>query len=169
MAGLGLGLSLSIRRLLEDVSSDLRSQVSVRSIILFGSLARGEERKRSDIDLIVVSDSFPDSYSARLDMLRPILRKVQHSSSYADLVRNGYRLKFSPVPYKPEDLNDTPPLLLDVVEDGVIIYDDGLMTRKLSDLKEKLRSLGSKRIRTKSGKWYWVLKPDIKPGEILQI
>ena len=141
----------------------------MRSIVLFGSLARGEEKKRSDIDLIVVSDSFPDNYSARLDLLRPIMQEAQRRESYAELVRKGYRLTFSPVPYKPEDLIDTPPLLLDVVEDGVILYDDGLMARKLSELKGKLRALGSKRVRTRSGMWYWIIKPDIKPGEIIQI
>lgn len=141
----------------------------MRSIVLFGSLARGEEKKRSDIDLIVVSNSFPDNYSARLDLLRPIMQGAQRRESYAELVSKGYRLTFSPVPYKPEDLIDTPPLLLDVVEDGVILYDDGLMARKLSELKGKLRALGSKRVRTRSGMWYWIIKPDIKPGEIIQI
>jgi len=66
-------------------------------------------------------------------------------------------------------LADTPPLLLDVTEDGIILYDDGLMANKLRELRERLQALGSKRVRTRSGKWYWILKPDIKPGEIVQI
>ena len=78
-------------------------------------------------------------------------------------------LSFQAVPYKSEDVVETPPLLLDVSEDGIILYDDGLMHQKLGELKERLRVLGSKRIRTRTGRWYWVLKPVLKPGEIIEI
>lgn len=158
-----------IRSVLEDVSTCLRERLKVRSIVLFGSVARGEERQRSDIDIIAVSDSFPESYSARLDLLTPIFQEVKSKESYLQLLKAGYHLSFIAVPYRPEDLIETPPLLLDVTEDGIILYDDGLMQQKLAELKERLRTLGSKRIRTRSGKWYWILKPDLKPGEIIQI
>jgi predicted nucleotidyltransferase len=158
-----------IHSVLEDVCTSIRDRLKVRSIVLFGSVARGEERQQSDIDIMVVSDSFPESYSARLDLLGPSLEQVKSKESYLQLLKAGYRLSFSPVPYRPEDLIDTPPLLLDVSVDGIILCDDGLMRQKLAELKERLRALGSKRIRTRSGKWYWVLKPDLKPGEIVQI
>jgi len=158
-----------IRFVLEDVSTCLRERLKVRSIVLFGSVARGEHGQRSDIDIIVVSDAFPESYSARLDLLRPIFREVKSRGSYLQLLKAGYRFSFSAVPYRPEDLAETPPLLLDVSEDGIILYDDGLMRQKLAELKERMQALGSKRIRTRTGKWYWVLKPDLKPGEIIEI
>jgi len=158
-----------LESLLKDVSSLLQANLKVRSIVLFGSLARGEQRKRSDVDLIVVSDDFPESYSERLDLLRPVFQEVKRKESYLQLFKNGYRFSFSAVPYRPRDLDDTPPLLLDVTEDGVILYDDGLMSRKLAELREKLRALGSKRVRTRAGKWYWVLKPDLRRGEIIKI
>jgi predicted nucleotidyltransferase len=158
-----------LQSLLRDVVASLQAQLRVRSIVLFGSVARGEERSRSDIDLIIVSDEFPKSYSSRFDLLRPIFQKTKGRDTYLQLLKEGYRFAFSAVPYRPEDLTDTPPLLLDVVEDGIILYDDGFMRNILTALKEKLRALGSRRIRTRSGRWYWILKPDIKPGEIIQI
>jgi hypothetical protein len=158
-----------IRALLEDVSSTLRERLKVHSIVVFGSVARGEENQRSDVDIIVVSDVFPESYSARLDMLTPIFQEVKSRESYLQLRKSGYRLSFSAVPYRPDDLTETPPLLLDVSEDGIILYDDGLMRQKLTELKERLRALGSRRVRTRRGKWYWVLKPDLKPGEVIKI
>ena len=164
-----LPVNALVEPLLDDVSASLQAKLKIRSIVLFGSLARGEERKQSDIDLIVVSEEFPESYSARLDLLRPIFQEVKRTESYLRLLRKGYRFSFSAVPYRPEDLDDTPPLLLDVTEDGVILHDDGLMRRKLAELKKRLRALGSKRVYTQAGKWYWVLKPDLKPGEIIQI
>jgi predicted nucleotidyltransferase len=126
-------------------------------------------RKRSDIDLIVASDDFPESYSARFDLLRPIFQEVKGKDSYLELRKMGYCFSFSAVPYRAEDLDDTPPLLLDVTEDGVILYDDGLMRQKLAELKDTLRALGSKRVWTRKGKWYWVLKPDLRPGEIIKL
>lgn len=158
-----------VEALLREISASLQAELKVQSIVLFGSLARGEERSRSDIDLIIVSDEFPESYSSRLDLLRPILQQAKARGTYVQLLKRGYTFSFSAVPYRPEDLTDTPPLLLDVAEDGVILYDDGLMQNKLTELKEKLEALGSRRVRTRSGKWYWILKPDIKPGEIIQI
>ena len=158
-----------IRSLLEDVSASLRAKLKIRSIVLFGSLARGQERRRSDIDLIVVSEEFPKSYSARLELLRPVFREVERGEVYLQLSRKGYRFSFCAVPYRPEDLEDTPPLLLDVTEDGVILHDDGLMRLKLAELKVKLRALGSRRVWTPAGRWYWILKPDLKLGEIIKI
>ena len=158
-----------IKAILEDICTCVRERLRVRSIVLFGSMARGEWGQRSDIDLIVVSDAFPDSYSARLDTLRPVFQEVRSRESYLRLRNAGYRLSFQAVPYKSEDVVETPPLLLDVSEDGIILYDDGLMHQKLGELKERLRVLGSKRIRTRTGRWYWVLKPDLKPGEIIEI
>lgn len=168
-----LALNLDVRPLiqsvLDDVCTCLRGRLKVRSIVLFGSVARGEQSQRSDVDIIVVSDLFPESYSARLDLLRPIFQEAKSKESYLQLLKAGHRLSFSAVPYRPEDLIETPPLLLDVSEDGIVLYDDGLMRKKLAELKERLHALGSKRIRTRSGKRYWVLKPDLKPGEIIEI
>ncbi len=158
-----------IQSVLEDMSTSLREKLKVRSVVLFGSVARGEQRQRSDVDIIVVSEAFPESYSARLDLLRPILQEAKSQRSYLQLLKTGYHLSFSAVPYRPEDLNETPPLLLDVSEEGIILYDDGLMRRKLAEVKQRLRALGSKRVRTRTGKSYWILKPDLRPGEVIKI
>lgn len=166
---MNLDPKLLMRTLLEDLSSSLRERLGVRSIVVFGSVARGEQKETSDLDIIVVSDAFPESYSARLDMLTPVFQEVKSKDSYLQLRKSGYRLSFSAVPYRPDDLNETPPLLLDVTEDGIILYDDGLMRQKLAEVKVKLQALGSRRVRTRSGKWYWVLKPDLKPGEVIKI
>lgn len=162
-------LDSKLRGLLEDVSSCLRERVGVRSIVVFGSVARGDQGDRSDVDIIIVSDAFPDSYSARLDLLTPIFQEVKSRESYQQLRKSGYRLSFAPVPYKPDDIKDTPPLLLDVTVDGIILYDDGLMRRKLSEVKQRMQELGSRRVRTRNGNWYWILKPDLKPGEVIEI
>ena len=42
---------------LERILSRLKNDPSVRKVLLFGSLARGDARDHSDIDLIVVKDT----------------------------------------------------------------------------------------------------------------
>ena len=42
---------------LERILKRLKSDPSVRKVLLFGSLARGDARDHSDIDLIVVKDT----------------------------------------------------------------------------------------------------------------
>jgi hypothetical protein len=158
-----------VRELLEETCRKIESRVRVRSIVLFGSCARKRFRDFGDIDLIIISDEFPESYSKRLDLIQPAFKEVKHGSGYRELREMGARLTFNPVAYRSSDLHQTPPLLLDVAEDGIILRDDGLMRDKLEDLRARLRQLGARRVWTKRGSWYWVLKPDWKPGEVIEI
>jgi len=49
-----------IRRILHEHRSDLYSKYCVREIGLFGSFARGEQRPRSDVDILVAFEQVPD-------------------------------------------------------------------------------------------------------------
>jgi predicted nucleotidyltransferase len=51
---------------LERILNRLKKDPSVRKVLLFGSLARGDARDHSDIDLIVVKDT-PMRFLDRLD------------------------------------------------------------------------------------------------------
>ena len=42
---------------LNDILARLKNDASVRKVILFGSMARGDVREHSDIDLIVVKET----------------------------------------------------------------------------------------------------------------
>lgn len=158
-----------IAELMEEILRELRLRIGVRSLVLFGSWARGEEGKTSDLDFIVVSDSFQGGYAARFDSIRQALGQAKQSSAFRELRDKGYHVTFSPVPYHPDDLKETPPTLLDVVEDGVIIHDDGTMMVKLKQIGDRMRELGSKRLTTKGSQRYWLLKPDLQPGEVVNI
>ena len=45
---------------LEKYLSELRRELDLKLVILFGSLARGDWRESSDIDLLIVSDDLSD-------------------------------------------------------------------------------------------------------------
>ena len=61
------------------------------------------------------------------------------------------------------------PLHLNMVIDAVIVYDrDDFFKKILGKLDNELEALGSERKRI--GKlWYWVLKRDYKPREVIEL
>jgi hypothetical protein len=56
-----------------------------------------------------------------------------------------------------------------MVEDARMLYDrGGYLSKRLEQLKNRLDELGAKRVR-RGNAWYWDLKPDYKPGEIIEL
>ena len=51
----------------------------------------------------------------------------------------------------------------------MILHDpEGLLDKDLEAVR-RLRELGSRRIERADGSWYWDLKPDWRPGEIIEL
>lgn len=75
----------------------------------------------------------------------------------------------SPLIKTPKEALQGSPLFLDMVDDADIIFDkDGFFSAILDNFKNRLNSLGAKRI-WMGNSWYWVLKPDFKPGEVFEL
>lgn len=56
------------------------------------------------------------------------------------------------------------------MEDGLLILDrDGFFAAVLSGMRERMRTLGSRRVDLADGSWYWDLKPDFRFGEVVEI
>jgi hypothetical protein len=54
--------------------------------------------------------------------------------------------------------------------DGQILYDrDGFITKVFEEIRRRLAELGAKRYELPDGSWYWVLKPEVKEGEVFEI
>jgi len=67
----------------------------------------------------------------------------------------------------PEEAEAGSPLFLDMVDDARILYDcDGFLEELLERLRQRLAELGSRRV-WRGNSWYWVLKPDLAPGEAI--
>jgi hypothetical protein len=61
------------------------------------------------------------------------------------------------------------PLYLDLTEDAVILHDrGGFFADVLERVRTSLRRLGARRIRQGTA-WYWDLKPDFQPGDVIEI
>ncbi len=137
------------------------------SVVLYGSVARGEAERDSDIDLIIIVRNLPKSRFKRQDLfmeveegLEPLLRELE---------KEGYNIDFSPILKTPEEACKITPLYLDLVEDSIILFDrDNFFRNILLKLKKRLKELGARRVRF--GKlWYWILKEDYKFGEVIEI
>lgn len=137
------------------------------AVALFGSVARGEGGKTSDLDLLVVHRGRPE---AMVHRFVGVLQELRQCPEYRDLTDQGFLPDPYPVFFTSDRMADHPWLLLDVLDHGIIIFDhEGILLKELDRLKERLRRLGARKVALPDGSWYWDLKPDWKPGEVVEL
>jgi len=137
------------------------------SVVVFGSVARRSQNFESDLDLLVIADPLPHGRMKRIrefeaveDRVEPFLKSLQ---------KEGIHTRISALLKTPEEAGRGSPLFLDMVEDAVILFDRGaFFSALLTKLRQRLESLGARRV-WKGNAWYWVLKPDFRPGEVFEI
>ena len=60
-------------------------------------------------------------------------------------------------------------IFLDMIEDARLLVDrGGFLSDYLGQLAEKLRGMNSVKVR-RGSTWHWVIKPDLKPGEVFDV
>jgi predicted nucleotidyltransferase len=133
------------------------------SLVLFGSVARGQARPTSDIDLLVVAEGFPRSLA---DRRRPLLASWERARAARGLPAVEWNL----VTKSPEEARVRGPLYLDIVEDGILLLDrGGFFAEVLQGMRDRMRALGSRRVHLEDGSWYWDLKPGFRFGEVVEL
>lgn len=137
------------------------------SLVVYGSAGRETMRFDSDIDMLIIAKDLPKGRMKRVAEFSAIEAALIHYME--QLKKEGIHTDLSPVFKTPEEAQRGSPLFLDMVEDAVILYDkDGFFASVLERLRNRLKKLGSQRV-WKGNAWYWVLKPDYKPGEVFEI
>jgi predicted nucleotidyltransferase len=137
------------------------------SLVIYGSVARGDASKASDIDLLLVVAGLPESRLARQEEFMALEDEVEEHVTA--LYEAGYHIDFSPIIKTPEEAGRVSSLYLDMVEDAILVYDrDRFFASVLERLRKRLDELGSKRVRM-GRKWYWILKPDYQFGEVIEL
>ncbi|MBO3832761.1 MAG: nucleotidyltransferase domain-containing protein [Candidatus Brockarchaeota archaeon] len=153
------------RNLVSNLLKTLLSMFGDRliSLIVYGSVARGDARQSSDLDLLIIIEGLPESRLDRnkiFDAIEDLLTK-----DLEDLHASGYHMTLSPILKTPEEARKISSLYLDMVEDAVIVYDKNRFFESiLARLSKKLKELGAERVWV-GKKWYWRLRKDLKPGE----
>lgn len=156
--------------LVEALLGALRAffQDNLVSVVLFGSVARGEAGEHSDVDLLVVCEELPGSRWKRYDLFHQAAAPLK--GMLEELARQHYYPEFRPVLKSRPEAEIHTPLYLDMVEDARILYDrDGFFAGVLASLRQRLAELGARRVYLDDGRWYWDLKPDYRFGEIFEI
>ena len=153
---------------LKCLRDTLRSRLGdgLVSLVLYGSRARGTHRDDSDIDVLVVIEGLPRDRAGRHAVLRPIKEAVDREHACA-MGRPAPHLAY--IVKTPEEARHHPPLYLDMTEDAILVWDrDGFFAEVLERLRRRMAELGSRRVWLGDG-WYWILKPDMRWGERVEL
>ena len=141
----------------------------VCSVVLYGSVSRGEAGPESDVDLLLILKEASPVYRQRLQPLIPLLRRLRRQSCWNELEASGCFPSLSGLVLSREEAEQNRLLYLDLIDVPRILLDrDGFFQGRLDALKVRLRELGAKKVR-RDGTWYWDLKPDLKPGEVVTL
>lgn len=139
------------------------------SIAFFGSVARGTAGPESDIDVLVIAEGLPMDVGLRFRETMPVHEKVRKSSAYRVLRLKGKVAFVSDLFLTPEETMTHPPILLDVSDDAFLAYDkNGFLDGVLEDIRKRLKELNARKVKASKG-YYWILKPDAKSSEVVEI
>ncbi len=120
---------------------------------IFGSVARNQARVDSDIDLLLIFKTLPDSIGERLKLLLKIEAALEVQQEFHFLYERGIFPHFSYHALTPAELEITP-LLIDASFDVQILYDTGILDRFLFEISKKVRELEIKRIYLSKDRYY---------------
>lgn len=137
------------------------------TLAVFGSWARGKNTPESDIDILVIAEGLPRKRLARVEEFNAVEEALE--GDIDKLRRQGIETYFSTIFKTPEEVRKGSLLFLDMLYNLIILFDKNkFFSNYLKDFNKRLDELGAKRIE-EGERWYWVLKPDYKPGETFKI
>lgn len=137
------------------------------SLAVFGSVARGVPRPDSDVDLLVVARELPNGRIPRIRQFDAVEEGLD--SVLCEAAEVGVHTTLAAIFKTPEEVEQGSPLFLDMTEDVRILFDErDFLHGYLGRLEAKLAALGSRRVR-KGGGYYWLLKPDYRPGDVIEL
>jgi predicted nucleotidyltransferase len=157
------------RSLIECYLGEIQEKLghNLLSVTLFGSVVREKAVPNSDVDLLTLVKE------KNCSVEKEIIRINVASYNWPEMLslrEKGIRTKIYNIVKTEGEIKENPLILLDILEDGKLLYDpQGKMKRLLQRLKKRLKILKAERVVLKDGKWYWDLKPDWKMGEIIEI
>ncbi len=120
------------------------------SVVLFGSVGRGDARPDSDVDMIVVIKKLPEGRYSRRKLLEPALNVAE---------KRGLTASFNCHIRSPDEAKKITVMYFDLPTDAKILFDkDGFFRGVIDQVKDRIDANGS--VRKKWGNfYYWDLMP----------
>lgn len=168
MRGLGALVQSRYTHLIVDACMQLRRDESLglSGVWLFGSVARGEAREDSDVDLVIVAKNL---HGNRSQMNDRVYEAIDIARERQFLYEHGIITDLSVFATEGQELDRFYPLFLDALQEGVVIYDEtGALTQAVEAMRARASELGLKRVELSKG-WMWTLPPGLEVGKPFEI
>jgi len=94
--------------IVQKYAKTVRSRFDCQKIILFGSYAKGNPDKDSDIDVAIVFDDYKNKMDRQVELMK-LTRKID--------------TRIEPHPFREKDFNISNPLVNEIVNYGMIVAD----------------------------------------------
>ena len=158
--------------LIKDIAGALKQRygTNLLSAVLFGSVARGEADKGSDVDICLIFKDLPEATHQRTRYATAFEDDLRGKKRLSSSIAEEYYASVSVVEFTADELEvRTPVLFLDMIEDGIALIDDGTFETKVERLKQRMVDLGTRRIDLGDGTHTWALKKNSRPGEAISL
>jgi len=138
-------------------------------VALFGSIARGDWNKNSDIDLLVVVENWDEKpVWERIRELIKLKKRLRETEEYKKAVKEGYFPIIQHYPLSLKEATKFHRIYIDMCLDGIILYErNKFLTKLLEKVRQKLSQHGARRITVPGKGYYWILA-DLKAGEVIE-
>jgi predicted nucleotidyltransferase len=130
-----LELKKEIRDYINEFASNAASDLHVYGLLLFGSVAKNNYGKYSDIDILVIADvkdslGYFDKISKMVKNAEPVRK---------DLLDNGLYLHISPLVLSTSELEHFRPIYINFLEEGIILFErKDAMTNFLNSIRKNV-------------------------------
>jgi len=144
------------------------------SFVVYGSAVKGSfQPGRSDIDLFyIVEDGSRNIWQIEEAVFKDFQSTWEYKACDYSLKTQGFYgyPEITTASLQKRCARKFQPVYLDMISHRAVLYDTGKFFQSLMEkLKEALMALGTIRVERPDGTYFWYLKPDITPGESIEI
>ncbi|MDZ7399050.1 MAG: nucleotidyltransferase domain-containing protein [candidate division KSB1 bacterium] len=90
---------------IQDFIAQLKNEISIKSVYLFGSYVKGTNKEYSDIDVAIVSDSFKGSTLVDIERILSLTKNINRM--------------IEPHPFRSEDFTEDDPFVKEIITTGI--------------------------------------------------